>query len=124
MKICDLTQFYSPVSGGVKRYLQEKVAYLHAHTTDDEHLLVIPGERNEVVKNGRATVYSIKSPLISTTSRYRALWRLGAVERILELERPDIIESGDPYQMAWKAIASGRGREPSANRPSGCANGG
>lgn len=109
MKICDLTQFYSPVSGGVKRYLQEKVAYLHAHTTDDEHLLVIPGERNEVVKNGRATVYSIKSPLISTTSRYRALWRLGAVERILELERPDIIESGDPYQMAWKAIASGRG---------------
>ena len=107
MKICDLTQFYSPVSGGVKRYLQEKVAYLHAHTSDDEHLLVIPGERDAVEKTGRATVYTIRSPLISKTSRYRALWRLGAVERILEMERPDLIESGDPYQMAWKAIASG-----------------
>ena len=109
MKVCDLTQFYSPVSGGVKRYLQEKTTYLHTHSSEDQHLLVIPGERDEVVKNGRATVYTIKSPLISNTSRYRALWRLGAVERILELEHPDIIESGDPYQMAWKAIASGRG---------------
>jgi len=109
LKICDLTQFYSPVSGGVKRYLNEKVAYLHSHTDGDEHLLVIPGERDEVLKNGRATTYTIRSPLISKTSRYRALWRLGAVERILERERPDIIESGDPYQMAWKAIASGRG---------------
>jgi len=27
----------------------------------------------------------------------------------LEKERPDIIESGDPYQVAWKAVASGRG---------------
>jgi alpha-1,6-mannosyltransferase len=24
------------------------------------------------------------------------------------MERPDVIESGDPYQMAWKAISSGR----------------
>jgi alpha-1,6-mannosyltransferase len=29
------------------------------------------------------------------------------VERILEQEKPDIIESGDPYQVAWKAVASG-----------------
>jgi len=109
VKICDLTQFYSPVSGGVKRYLHEKVAYLQNHTGGDEHILVIPGERDEVVKIGRATTYSIKSPLVSKTSRYRILWRLGVVERILEMEKPDIIESGDPYQMAWKAVASGQG---------------
>ena len=28
VKICDLTQFYSPLSGGVKRYLHEKIAYI------------------------------------------------------------------------------------------------
>ena len=28
MKICDLTQFYSPLSGGVKRYLHEKIDYI------------------------------------------------------------------------------------------------
>lgn len=107
MKICDLTQFYSPVSGGVKRYVQEKVRYLQAHT-EDEHLLIIPGERDERTEMGRAVVHTIRSPLLSRTSRYRAILRLGAIERILERERPDVIESGDPYQVAWKAIASGQ----------------
>jgi alpha-1,6-mannosyltransferase len=46
--------------------------------------------------------------LLSRTSRYRALLNLRAIEEILERERPDIIESSDPYQIAWKAIASGR----------------
>lgn len=108
MKICDLTQFYSPVSGGVKRYVQEKVRYLQANT-QDEHLLIIPGERDERTETGRSVVYTIRSPLLSRTSRYRAILRLGAIERILERERPDVIESGDPYQVAWKAIASGSG---------------
>ncbi len=109
MKICDLTQFYSPVSGGVKRYLQEKAAYLHAHTTDDRHILIIPGPADGMTEEGRARTYTIGSPLVSRTSRYRALLRLEAVERILEREMPDVIESGDPYQVAWKAVASGRG---------------
>ena len=106
MKICDLTQFYSPVSGGVKRYVHEKVRYLHAHT-DDEHLLIIPGERDTRTVTGRATVYTLRSPLLARTSRYRAILRLGAIGRILAEERPDVIESGDPYQVAWKAVASG-----------------
>ena len=108
MKVCDLTQFYSPVSGGVKRYVSEKVRYLNEHT-GDSHLLIIPGERDERTVQGCATVCTIASPLLSRTSRYRALLRLGAIEEILERERPDIIESGDPYQVAWKAVASGRG---------------
>ena len=107
MKICDLTQFYSPVSGGVKRYLHEKVAYLHEHTEEDRHILIIPGDSDGMKEEGRARTYTIRSPLISRTSRYRALLRLESVERILEREMPDVIESGDPYQVAWKAVASG-----------------
>jgi len=107
VKICDLTQFYSPVSGGVKRYLHEKVTYLHDHTPDDRHILIIPGPADAMTEQGRSRTYTIRSPLVSRTSRYRALLRLEAVERILEREMPDIIESGDPYQVAWKAVASG-----------------
>ena len=44
---------------------------------------------------------------MSRTSRYRALLNLRAIENVFERERPDIIESGDPYQTSWKAIASG-----------------
>jgi alpha-1,6-mannosyltransferase len=107
VKLCDLTQFYSPVSGGVKRYVSEKVRHIRERTTADEHVLIIPGERDEVVRAERARTYTIASPLVSRTSRYRALLRLGAIERILETERPDLIECGDPYQVAWKAVHSG-----------------
>jgi alpha-1,6-mannosyltransferase len=107
MKICDLTQFYSPLSGGVKRYVHEKIAYINNHTPGDEHVLVVPGEKTESRTNGRSRIYSVHSPLLSRTSRYRALLNLRAIEEILERERPDLIESSDPYQIAWKAIASG-----------------
>ncbi len=106
MKICDFTQFYSPLSGGVKRYVHEKIHYIQTET-EDEHVLVIPGARTEVIESERSRIYSIHSPLLSRRSRYRALINLRAVEHVLERERPDLIESGDPYQMAWKAIASG-----------------
>ena len=106
MKICDLTQFYSPVSGGVKRYVSEKVRHIRERTENDEHVLIIPGERDEVITSERSRVYTIKSPLISRTSRYRLLVRLEAIESVLTRERPDLIESGDPYQVAWKAVHS------------------
>ena len=107
MKLCDLTQFYSPASGGVRRYVGEKVRFLRAHAPGDEHVLIIPGDHDECIGDDRARVYTIKSPLVSRTSRYRILLRLEAIERILEKERPDLLESGDPYQVAWKAVHSG-----------------
>ena len=108
MKICDLTQFYSPLSGGVKRYVHEKINYIQTSSCEDEHILIIPDAKTGVAAGDRSRVFSIHSPLISRTSRYRALINLRAVEELLERERPDIIEVGDPYQTAWKAIASGR----------------
>jgi len=107
MKVCDLTQFYSPFSGGVKRYVSEKVQFIRAHRPSDQHILIIPGDRDECTGDEVARTYTIASPLISKTSRYRVLLRLEAIERILEKERPDLIESGDPYQVAWKAVHSG-----------------
>lgn len=107
MKICDLTQFYSPFSGGVKRYVHEKIAYIQKHRPDDEHILIVPGPRTETTSAAQSRIYWIYSPLLSRTSRYRALINLRAVEEVLEREKPDVIESSDPYQLAWKAIASG-----------------
>ena len=109
MKICDLTQFYSPVSGGVRRYIEQKTAYLRRYRPDCEHVVIVPGATTGFAGDQLERTYTIASPLVSRTSRYRALTKLHLVEEVLEKERPDIIESGDPYQLAWKAIASGRG---------------
>jgi alpha-1,6-mannosyltransferase len=109
LKICDLTQFYSPVSGGVRRYIEQKGAYLQKHRPDCRHIIIVPGEKTESFGDDLICTYTIASPLLSRTSRYRALTKLHLIEEVLEKERPDIIESGDPYQVAWKAVASGRG---------------
>ena len=107
VKICDLTQFYSPRSGGVRRYVHEKIAHIQREG-GHAHVLIVPGERDAVTAGERSTVYTIRSPLVSRTAQYRALLRLGRVAEILEYERPDIIESADPYQLGWTALACGR----------------
>ena len=108
MKVCDLTQFYSPLSGGVKRYVHEKISYIQTASPQDEHVLIIPGAKTEVAAGDCSRIFSIRSPLISRSSRYRVLLNLDAVGEILERERPDIIESSDPYQVGWKAVSSSR----------------
>jgi len=96
------------LSGGVKRYVHEKIAYIRNYTPENEHVLIVPGSKTEVTNGARSRVYSIHSPLVSRTSRYRALLNLRAIEEILEHERPDLIESSDPYQVGWKAVSAGR----------------
>jgi alpha-1,6-mannosyltransferase len=108
MKVCDLTQFYSPRSGGVKRYLHEKLDYIDKHTPRNQNVLIVPGQKTRIEVCGRSRIYTVRSPLISRTGRYRALVNLRAVGRILKSERPDIIESSDPYQLGWKAVRAGR----------------
>lgn len=107
MKICDATQFFSEVGGGVRRYLTEKRRHILEHT-DDEHVLLVPGARTEVVREGRLTTCTVASPRINRTSRYRILFNLSQAAEFIRQEKPDIIESGDPYHLGWKVIDTGR----------------
>ncbi len=43
MHLVDTTLFYSPTSGGVKRYLTAKHAWLQANTSW-KHSILVPGE--------------------------------------------------------------------------------
>ena len=101
MTVCDITQFWSPVSGGVRRYVAEKVRHLRERVAGGRHLLIIPGERDEVSGDDTARVYTIASPAISRITGYRVLLRLREIGRILAAEKPDIVECGDPYQVGW-----------------------
>ena len=107
MKLCDLTQFYSPLSGGVKRYVHEKIRYIQAATERRACPRYSRRRKRRWSRPSARAFIRSRSPLLSRTSRYRALLNLRAIEEILEREQPDLIESGDPYQVAWKAIASG-----------------
>ena len=110
MKICDVTQFYSPVSGGVKRYILEKRRYV-LQQTRDEHHLIIPGSETRYERQGRLHLHTIRSPRLDFFSRYPSRYRLILSPRIvldlLDDIRPDIIESGDPYHLAWSCLRAG-----------------
>lgn len=103
MKICDVTQFYSPFGGGVRRYLTEKRRFVQGYT-EDEHILIIPGATDSYSREGRLHTYTIASPLISVTAGYRALLNQQKVRHLLRTVSPDVIESGDPYQIAWTVL--------------------
>ena len=110
MKICDVTQFYSPVSGGVKRYLSEKRRYV-VEQTRDEHHLIVPGAETRYERDGRLHLHTIRSPRLDFFSRYPSRYRLilntKLVLDMLDDIRPDVIESGDPYHLAWTALRAG-----------------
>lgn len=106
LKVADVTQFWSPASGGVRRYVSEKVRHLRSE--GGRHVLIIPGDRDAVSGEDDARVYTIASPRISKVTGYRVMLRLAEIERILAQERPDIVESGDPYQVGWRVARSAR----------------
>jgi alpha-1,6-mannosyltransferase len=110
VKICDVTQFYSPVSGGVKRYISEKRLHV-VQRTHDEHHLIIPGAETRYERQGRLHLHTIRSPRLDFFSRYPSRYRLilstKLVLDLLDDIRPDIIESGDPYHLAWTCLRAG-----------------
>ncbi|HET9810970.1 MAG TPA: glycosyltransferase, partial [Sphingomicrobium sp.] len=105
--ICDLTQSWSSVGGGVGTYLRRKRDYILSHTPH-RHLLIVPGEEDKVTEDGRATTVTIASPRVPGSPRYRLLLRNGAVCAALERFRPDLVECQDAYNLPWAALAHRR----------------
>lgn len=107
MRICDITQFYSPLGGGVKRYLSDKQRFLAA-SPDSHHILIIPSHRDAVTRSAAATIHEVKSPRLPGSRSYRLLLAKDRILRAVAQERPDLIEIGDPYRTAWIGLEAGR----------------
>lgn len=111
MKLCDLTQSYAPTGGGVRTYLHAKREFVQQHAPEHEHVLIVPGPGDSVVRDGRATTYTVASPLVPGSRVYRLLHRSDKVLRILRAERPDVVEVHCAYNLPWTALHHRR-REP------------
>ena len=100
MHVVDLTLFFAPHSGGVKRYLLAKRAFLAAQR-DVRHTLVVPGPRTAANAPG---LIELASPRIPFGAGYRVPLRLREWTATLRELRPDVIEAADPYHLAWLAL--------------------
>src|SRR6201998_3648658 len=61
MHLVDTTLFYSPTSGGVKRYLTAKHAWLKAHSSW-EHTILVPGRRPHMERGAVSTIQGYPVP--------------------------------------------------------------
>jgi len=96
LHLVDATMFWSPTGGGVRRYLQTKHAWL-AEQPGWRHTIAVPATAGEHVE---APLPSLPLPF---SQGYRLPVRRRAIARVLTALRPDVIEVGDPYRVAWAA---------------------
>ena len=101
--ICDLTQSWSEVGGGVGTYLRHKRRHI-LDRTPHRHLLIVPGPEDRVVEDGRAITATISSPHVPGSPNYRLMLRNGAVREVLDRFAPDLIECQDSYNLPWAAL--------------------
>lgn len=109
MKLADIVQFYSPISGGVKRYIEGKIDYF-SKQSDLEHFAIIPSDRDGVHRHGASRIYEVKSLPLPGSHSYRILNNKAKIREVLDREKPDLIEVGDPYRAAWIGLGEARRR--------------
>jgi alpha-1,6-mannosyltransferase len=102
--LIDTTMMYAPRSGGVKRYLTAKRAWLGARRPDVRHTLVVPGAATRAEEAGLYTVSAAKLPFGDGYRMPASPTKWAAVLRLLD---PDIIEAGDVFVPGHAAMDAG-----------------
>lgn len=102
--LIDTTMMYAPCSGGVKRYLMAKRAWLARRRPDVRHTLVVPGARTQAESEGLVTISATRLPF---GNGYRMPASLTKWETVLRLLEPDVIEAGDVFVPGHAALEAG-----------------
>jgi alpha-1,6-mannosyltransferase len=123
LKIVDVTEFYSP-RGGVRNHLDQKGRILRR--LGHQHVIVAPGLHDEAAdlppspaidagagadadagtdgtsnrKAGTARVFRVAGPALPYDANYHLLWRLDKVRKLVEREKPDVLQINSPYLAA------------------------
>lgn len=101
MKIVDVCEFYSPTGGGVRRYINQKLAL--AGKFGHELTIIAPGAYTRTEKAHGGTIAWIKSPHLPFDRNYRMFWNHQQVWRTLDRLAPDLVEGSSPWRGGWLA---------------------
>lgn len=110
MRIVDVSAFYAPQGGGVRTYVEAKLKA--APYFGHEMVVIVPGERDEVVERGPGAILaSLASPKLPVDRRYRYFDDERALHRLLDAWQPDHVEASSPWSSAtmvgrWQGSAT------------------
>jgi alpha-1,6-mannosyltransferase len=100
LSVLDVTKYFGDTTGGIRTYLLEKARYVAAHP-EVRHTMIVPGPRDSVAEIDGVRCYRLRNVNIPTQRPYRFLLNTSLIERVLERERPDLIEIGSPLLVPW-----------------------
>ena len=112
MRIVDVNEFYSPTGGGVRTYVDRKMAIL----ADRGHELIViaPGrEDREEERPGGGRVLYRRSPPMPFDRNYGLFWDAEPIHALLDRFDPDVVECSSPWRPAW-IVAGWGGRATKA----------
>lgn len=96
---------FTPASGGVKRYLLAKRAWLAVHRPQVVHRLVLPAQ-DEADEDPE--ISWVHSPALPLGNGYRCPLSASNWAARIKACRPSLIEAGDPYAPGMAALRVGR----------------
>lgn len=101
MKIIDVAEFYTDQGGGVKTYINQKLKA--AKRLGHEMIVVAPHtEAGEEMRFGGRVIW-VKGPRLPLDPRYKILWRQKEVHKIINREKPDVVEGSSAWSGGWFA---------------------
>lgn len=96
MRIVDICAFYTPAGGGVKTYVERKLAA--ARPGVEEVIIVAPGRDNAVVQHSNGgQIETIAAPHFPLDRRYHYFSDESALHALLDRLQPDVIEVSSPW---------------------------
>jgi alpha-1,6-mannosyltransferase len=100
MRVVDVNEFYSPTGGGVRTYLQRKMAIMAE--LGHELIVIAPGPAPRVEERpGGGTIHFVKGPSLALDRNYHLFWEAAPVRALLDRLQPDVVECSSPWRPAW-----------------------
>ncbi len=107
MHIVDVAEFYAPLGGGVKTYIDAKLAF--GHQNGVKVSVIAPGPEDRVEPREGGQVIYVKAPAIPVDKRYHVFWNARPVHALLDTLKPNVVEASSPFRGAW-IVANWQGR--------------
>jgi len=102
VKIVDVAEFYADLGGGVRTYINQKLAA--AHALGHEAVIIAPGPHDAEERRPDGRILWVASPHEPLDKRYYRFVDQEKIWRLLDAERPDVVEGSSPW-YGGRAVA-------------------
>lgn len=108
LSILDITKYFGDETGGIRTYLMAKARYVESRP-EYRAVMVVPGANDSLSEGDGVRWYRLRGPRIPFDASYRFLLATRTTRRILEHERPQLIELGSCWFVPWVTRRANRG---------------